>query len=138
MVFTKNAAGHVVKGSWLTGKDCNLHIRSFWNVAKTQKVLKEMRDLEKDELNTVKDVVKEFTRERAKAANAAGKGRFNISAYRKSLVAKSGDRNEKQREMMWEGQYLEIAKTAAFGFLTKEEAETQWRQNARGSNGPKR
>ena len=29
---------------------------------------------------------------------------------------------------MWEGQWLEAARTAAHGFLTQEEAQTEWKE----------
>ncbi|CAL1149504.1 unnamed protein product [Cladocopium goreaui] len=109
-------------------KECSLNVRSFWKNAKSQKVDKEMKNLEEKDPNTFKDILKEYCRERATAAQNHRKVKFNITEYKEGIVARSGDRKEVIREMMWEGQWMEAAKTAAHGFLTTEEAQSKWKQ----------
>ena len=109
-------------------KDCNLDIRSFWYTAQSQDCQTEMKTLETEDPAEFNQVLKAFVKERQKAKTQAAKVKFNITSFRKSLVAKSGDRAEQVKEMMWEGEFLENARTAKFGYLTKEEAELKWKQ----------
>ena len=109
-------------------KECSLDIRAFWYTAQSQECHKDMKTLETEDPAEFNQVLKAFTRERQKAKAQAAKVKFNITSFRKSLVAKAGDRAERIKEMMWEGEYLEQARTAKFGYLTKEEAELKWKQ----------
>ena len=107
-------------------KDCVRDLRAYWRLAEKQGCLKDMRDLEQTDPQIAKDVQKEFVRERQKATAAEGKLKFGITAYKKTLLAAAGDRKENKKTMMWEGEWLEEAKKAKYGYLTKEEAENQW------------
>ena len=107
-------------------KECVLHQRAFWRHAEKQGVQQDMKDLESESPQTFKDVLKGFLKERTRAAAADGKIKFSMTAFKKSLQGRSGDRREDEKVMMWEGQWLEEARKAAHGFLTKEEAEAKW------------
>ena len=68
-------------------KDCNLDIRSFWYTAQSQDCQTEMKTLETEDPAEFNQVLKAFVKERQKAKTQAAKVKFNITSFRKSLVA---------------------------------------------------
>ena len=109
-------------------KECVLHTKAFWRHAKSQGCEKDMKDLEKSDPKMAADVQKEFAKERMQAAALEKKMKFGIQAFRKTLESRSGERAEKVKKMMWEGEWMEESKKAKYGFLGKEEAERKWQE----------
>ena len=62
--------------------------------------------------------MKEFIKDRQRVTT--------VSAKVKSSKSSSGTRRGGEHEMMWKGHWLDEAKTARHGYLTKEEAESKW------------
>ena len=109
-------------------KECVLHQKAFWRHAKSQGCEKDMKDLEKTDSKMAADVQKEFVKERMQAAALEKQLKFGIQAFRKTLESRSGERADKVRKMMWEGEWMEESKKAKHGFLGKEEAERKWQE----------
>ena len=109
-------------------KECVLHQKAFWRHAHSQGCTKDMKDLEKSDPKMAADVQKEFAKERMQAAATEKKLKFGIQAFRKTLESRSGERADKVKKMMWEGEWMEESKRAKYGYLGKEEAQLKWNQ----------
>ena len=87
-----------------------------------------MKDLESKDPKQAKSMFKAFAKHRAKEDKEASSMKFSIFGYMQEWQASEGRRIEAQHEMMWEGEFLEFAKTAKAGFLSRQEAEGLWKE----------
>ena len=55
-----------------------------------------------------------------------GRRNFCLHTYIETLEAATGTRNEDKKKLMWEGEYLEFAKSAKGGYLSSAEAGSNW------------
>lgn len=108
-------------------KECVGHLRAFWRHAAKQESTEDMKALEQEDPAAYKDMLRNFCKERSRAAAADGKIRFAFMSFKKSIQSKSGDRRENEKVMMWEGQWKEEARLAPHGYLTQEEADAKWK-----------
>ena len=103
-----------------------------------------MEAMERTEPQMFKDLMKEFIKDRQRVTTASAKVKFSIQEFKATLLASSGTRRGGEPEMMWKGHWLDEAKTARHGYLTKEEAESKWDSwladsgVARDNEGPRR
>lgn len=70
----------------------------------------------------------EFALQRKQRAKNSDKTIFSIRAFKESYEAASGTRWETHKEPMWQGEWLEEAQKAKFGYLTREEAMKKWQE----------
>ncbi|CAK9041292.1 unnamed protein product [Durusdinium trenchii] len=107
-------------------KDCFNHIRSLHRVAASQKCGTDMKKLEEEDPKQYNALMKEFVKIREQSRKAGDKLKFSIQAFRVSWKSREGERKENVGEMMWEEEYYQWAKTAKAGFLSRQEAESNW------------
>ena len=55
------------------------------------------------------------------------KGPFPLLEAKEQIVASTGNRGSVKRKMMWEGEYIEWACGSKGGFLSKTEANANWK-----------
>ncbi|CAJ1401563.1 unnamed protein product [Effrenium voratum] len=108
-------------------KPCVLGVRQFWRLAQKQNCKEDLSKMEQDDSKLFSEVQKAFMKERSRMENTQNKIRFNIIEYKDEVIARCGDRKEVIKSMMWEGEWMEAAKTAAHGYLTPEEATSKWK-----------
>lgn len=115
-------AGHVVC------KVCSNDIRAMRRMMRTQKCEEDIDKLKESQPKEYDAVVKAFLRSRESARKTENKTKFAFMSFIRTFRASTGTRREEDGEMMWEGEYIQWAKTAKAGFLSQAEAEAKWKK----------
>lgn len=122
---------------------CYNHHRAFQRAARTQSMGDEMKRLEQAEPKVYEQLFKQFRKSRDNREKAGSRVKFTMNVLVQEIRSQMGTRKTREYEMMWEAEFYEAAKTAKFGYLTKEEMEVMWNQflqnpeAARDNCGPK-
>lgn len=103
--------------------ECRNIERQIMGMADRQKCTDWVRDLR---ANEPKEFAKLQAAVKKSTPDLRGRRHFDIVRYRETVYAKVGIRYEGQKKMMWEGEYMEWAKSAEAGYLTKQEAANNW------------
>lgn len=124
-------------------KDCFNHDRSLTRMAERQGCKGTLAQMQRDDPKQHAAMLKAFIKERESSKKAGDKIKFSIKTFRVAYQSRDGVRGEELGEMMWEGEYMEFAKTAKAGFLSSQEAIANWQKwkedesVARDNNGPR-
>ena len=124
MKFQKLEAFHASQGNC---KECFNHKRALGRIAGTQNCSEELSSLQQD-VKQGDALLKSFVKAREKAKTNGQKLKFSIMVFSMEWKSRSGLRREQEGEMMWEGEYIEWSATAPAGYLSKTEAEANWKK----------
>jgi hypothetical protein len=124
--------------------DCFNISRCLKRVAQKQGVTKDLAIMKTKDPKQYCALTKGYIKWKTQEDKLTNKTSFSIKSFMEEYKSKEGRRVEQQCEWMWEGQYLEFAKSAAGGFLSVTEAQSKWNEMvgdeenyARDENGPR-
>lgn len=104
-------------------KTCRNGDRQLASIAKRQELTEWLEDMKKSQ-------GKEYVKLRAaltkSQADSRGRRDFCLHTYKERVYSKSFTQGQSTKKYMWEGEYVEWAKSAEAGFLTKAEADANW------------
>ena len=124
-------------------KECFNHDRPLSRMADRQGCRETLAQMQREDPKQHTALLKAFVKERESAKKAGDKIKFSIKTFRVAYQSRDGVRGEEVGDMMWEGEYLEFAKTTKAGFLSSEEASANWQKwkedgsVSRDNNGPR-
>ena len=100
-------------------KVCANNRRAWQRYVQVNKAEKTVQDLEQTDPKGGKSLFGAFCKARAVAEKDRSRVKFNINSYVERWRMEQGTQSSNEGEMMWEGEYLEWAKGAKAGYLTK-------------------
>eukprot|EP00971_Amphidinium_carterae_P331370 6464881-Amphidinium_carterae.2 len=107
-------------------KSCfNVH-RGLVRLATTQGVSEDLEELKKENEKAFHAVLRAYQKERDRSRRQSSKIKFAVQTYMTEMRSSHGVYAAAEGEMMWEGEYLEYAKSAKMGFRSRSEAEGLW------------
>eukprot|EP00971_Amphidinium_carterae_P209158 4149286-Amphidinium_carterae.1 len=120
------------KGMFQSGqskcKTCfNVH-RGLVRLAATQGVAEELEELKKENEKAFAAVCRSYQKERDRSKRQCGKIKFAVQTYMVEMRSSHGLWAAEEGEMMWEGEWLEHAKSAKMGFRSRSESEQMWQE----------
>ena len=87
-----------------------------------------MGELERQGHSAAITVFRNFCNGREKHHGLSNKVKLNMMSYIEEVRVQRGQRVQHEGEMMWEGEYYDWARGSKAGFLTRQEAEKNWRE----------
>ena len=109
-------------------KVCFNHRRSWNRFCSVQDCEDQVQNLEQKDPNLVRQAFLRFCKERDAGQKLAQRtqNKLKVMTYVEEVIAQHGRRVQHEGEMLWEGEWLEFAKTPNMGFLSRQEAEAKW------------
>ena len=104
--------------------NCRRHLKTY---VTDQKCEAEVEELKKTDRAGYKKFMAKFRKLKEQAQRTNEKVNFSVREFFETFKASRGSRKQGLGEMMWEGEYYEFAKTPKAGFLTRTEAENNWK-----------
>ena len=87
-----------------------------------------VRHMERKTPGEHKKMFKAYVKEREQRVSEFANVKWSVVAYMEEFLSASGSRLDHVGEFMWEGEYMEWAKTAKAGHLSADERKANWKQ----------
>ena len=104
--------------------NCRRHLKTY---VVDQNCEDEVEELRKNDRLGYKKFMAKFRKMKEAAQRTNEKVNFSVREFFEIYKATRGSRKQGIGELMWEGEYYEFAKTAKAGYLTRAEAEHNWK-----------
>ena len=108
-------------------KECSNMQRNLMRMADNQGCRAEYDTIVQGDDKSYRSLLKKYKKTREMAAKSSSKVKFSVTNFIAEYRTKRGARSEALGEMVWEQEWLEMAATVKYGYMTREEAQAEWR-----------